>query len=176
MAGKFTDWTLVAQEFNAGEKPVKEIAEKYGLAAITIYAKAKREGWTRPAQVDSGAGGASVQPRAAPMPLKRVAKKGTVNAARALARMMAIVNRLADELEQHLDSPDDSVKSAAEKKGAADILTSLARALEKLTVLEREARIKDGGNDVTENSAGTNGGWDEIQRRLARLSAGTETP
>lgn len=164
------DWAAVAQAFGAGEQPVAEIAREHGLAAITIYARAKREGWARP-----GAAAAAATPNKpvrAGRPARRKGESGDVNAARALARMMAIVNRLADELEQHLDSPEESVTSAMEKKGAADILTSLARALEKLTVLEREASARDAGNAATENLAGADGGWDEIQRRLARLAAG----
>lgn len=179
MAKRVIDWEAVAREYHSNDAPVTEIARKHGLAAINIYAKAKREGWARPAARGGGAGKAKKMTRHGVSSVKRkpaALPEGDVNSSRALARMMNIVNRLADELELHLDHPDDAVMSATEKKGAADILTSLARALEKLTVLEREARAHaaTGGADGPrneENIIGAEEGWDEVQRRLARLAA-----
>jgi len=181
MAKRQIDWEAVARDYHSNDGPVTEIARKHGLAAISIYAKAKREGWARPAAI-----GGSVKIPGKPVrrALSRAQRKpaslpaGDANSGRALARMMNIVNRLADELEQHLDHPGDAVMSAVEKKGAADILTSLARALEKLTVLEREARVHadTGVADETqqeENITGPEESWDELQRRLARLAAGS---
>jgi hypothetical protein len=179
MTKRVIDWDAVARDYHTLDGPVAEIARKHGLAAISIYAKAKRDGWARPGST-GGAGNAKARPR------RKVAAKarkpaaqtvGDVNSGRALARMMNIVNRLADELEMHLDHPDDAVMNAAEKKGAADILTSLARALEKLTVLEREARVHaDAGGTAgamqEQAMAGPEEAWDDLQRRLARLAAG----
>ena len=176
MTQRLIDWEAVARDYHASDRPVAEIARKHGLAAITIYAKAKRDGWARPAPVVAGQPvKASAHPESAAASRKPRAKpKENINASRALGRMMGIVNRLADELEQHLDHPSEPSMSAVEKKGAADILTSLARALEKLTALERDAtqgaRVVQDQN-APEILAGAEDGWDEVQRRLARLAA-----
>lgn len=179
MTKRVIDWDTVARDYHTLDSPVAEIARKHGLAAISIYAKAKRDGWARPVAA-GGAGNAKVLPRrkvAAKARKPAAQPEGGVNSGRALARMMNIVNRLADELEMHLDHPDDAVMNAAEKKGAADILTSLARALEKLTALEREARVHADAGETPggmkgEVMAGQEEGWDDLQRRLARLAAG----
>lgn len=178
MTKRKIEWEAVARDYHASDIPVAELARKYGLAAITIYAKAKRDGWARPGPIV--AAGSVTQP-VRPEIVRRTRKRRlkppeNINASRALGRMMGIVNRLADELEQHLDHPDKPGMSATEKKGAADILTSLARALEKLTVLEREAANQSGAGSVAdlmtaETIAGAEDGWDEVQRRLARLAA-----
>lgn len=181
MARHQIDWEAVAREYHSYDGPVTEIARKHGLAAISIYAKAKREGWARPAPNS----GKTIKPGKPVRKNKsRVKRKpaalpeGDVNSSRVLARMMNIVNRLADGLEQHLDHPGAAVMSAVEKKGAADILTSLARALEKLTVLEREAFAHAGAGGAGDTQNGQNApgpeeSWDELQRRLARLAAGS---
>ncbi len=178
MTKRQIDWEAVAREYNASDMPVTELARKHGLAPINIYAKAKRDGWARPsASHDAGKVKKPVRRVVAKVPrTPTVLPEGDVNSSRALARMMGIVNRLADELEQHLDHPGKPGMSATEKKGAADILTSLARALEKLTVLEREAANQSGAGSVAdlmtaETIAGAEDGWDEVQRRLARLAA-----
>ncbi len=175
MTKRQIDWEAVARDYHASDVPVAELARKHGLAPITIYAKARRDGWARPGpMVVAGTAKALVENDTVKQPRKRRRKMPeNITASRALARMMGIVNRLADELEQHLDYPDKPGMSAIEKKGAADILTSLARALEKLTVLERDAMVsgqtpEDKGQ--MENMAGAEDGWDEIQRRLARLA------
>ncbi len=179
MAGRRIDWEAVARDYAVSDAPATEIARKHGLAAKTIYARAKREGWARP-----GPGsGVKIKKTVPRTPVRKAgrasyAPSGDVNSGRALSRMMNIVNRLADELERHIDLPDEQVMSATEKKGAADILTSLARALEKLTVLEREARAYAGSppmeaRPAEEVIAGAEEGWDELQRRLDRLAAGT---
>lgn len=168
------DWEAVARDYHASDIPVAELARKHGLAAITIYAKAKRDGWARPGPLAAPATvNAPVRTETVRRPRRRRVKSSeNINASRALGRMMGIVNRLADELELHLDHPSDAKMSATEKKGAADILTSLARALEKLTVLERDAGRGQAEDDSahTENLVGTEDGWDEVQRRLACLA------
>ena len=174
------DWEAVARDYHAGAMPMPEIARKHGLAPVSIYARANRDGWGRPGPASETA--KPVKP-ACCTPIKNRRLKsgmagGDVNAARALGRMMNIVNRLADELELHLDHPNEGVMSATEKKGAADILTSLARALEKLIVLEREAGAYPGSVNEADaiaagNNLGAQDGWDEVQRRLARLAAAT---
>jgi len=182
MTKRKIEWEAVARDYHASDIPVAELARKYGLAAINIYAKAKRDGWARPGPIV--AAGKVKKPvrrgfaRRARKPRVKahVTPHENINASRALGRMMGIVNRLADELEQHLDHPGKPGMSATEKKGAADILTSLARALEKLTVLEREAANQSGAGSVAdlmtaETIAGAEDGWDEVQRRLARLAA-----
>lgn len=178
MAGRRIDWEAVARDYAVSDAPATEIARKHGLAAKSIYARAKREGWAR-----SGPAGSTKVKKPVPRtPARKTrqpayAPEEDVNSGRALSRMMNIVNRLADELERHIDLPDEQVMSATEKKGAADILTSLARALEKLTVLEREARAYAGSPPTEVGSggeviAGAEEGWDELQRRLDRLAAG----
>lgn len=176
MTKRKIEWEAVARDYHASDAPVAELARKHGLAAITIYAKAKRDGWARPGPlVAAGTVNAPVRTESAGRPRRRRVKPPkNINASRALGRMMGIVNRLADELELHLDHPDKPGMSATEKKGTADILTSLARALEKLTVLERDAGCRgqiaeDRGQ--RENIAGAEDGWNEVQRRLARLAA-----
>ncbi len=182
MTKRQIDWEAVAKEYHASDMPVPEIACKHGLAPITIYAKAKRAGWARPggSGLKTKDNSRAATKREFGKPSNRSANKPgempheTINSSRALGRMMGIVNRLADELERHLDHPDKPGMSATEKKGAADILTSLARALEKLTVLEREATVsakvaEERGQQ--ENMAGAEDGWDEVQCRLARLAA-----
>lgn len=183
MTRRQIDWDAVAREYNASDMPVAEIACKHGLSPINIYAKAKRDGWARPGVTgDTGKAKKPVRRRlskraGSPPKKPAVISYGDVNSSRALGRMMGIVNRLADELEQHLDHPKKPGMSATEKKGAADILTSLARALEKLTVLEREASNHPGADKQTENVkeaniAGADDCWEEVQRRLARYAAG----
>jgi hypothetical protein len=176
MTKRQIEWEAVARDYHASEIAVAELARKYGLAPITIYAKAKREGWARPGPI---AAAESVNQPVRPEIVRRAHKRRVkppenINASRALGRMMGIVNRLADELEQHLDFPEKPGMSATDKKGAADILTSLARALEKLTVLEREATVSrqmTENKGQMENMAGAEDGWDEVQCRLARLAA-----
>ncbi len=176
MTKRQIEWEAVARDYHASEIAVAELARKYGLAPITIYAKAKREGWARPGPI---AAAESVNQPVRPAIVRRAHKRRVkppenINASRALGRMMGIVNRLADELEQHLDFSEKPGMSATDKKGAADILTSLARALEKLTVLEREATVSrqmTENKGQMENMAGAEDGWDEVQCRLARLAA-----
>ncbi len=176
MTQRSIDWDSVARDYHTRDVPVAEIARKHGMAAITIHAKAKRDGWARPSPlITAQAAKAPARPASVSVSRKGRAKpQENINASRALGRMMGIVNRLADELEQHLDHPEKPGMSATEKKGAADILTSLARALEKLTVLERDATqgakpAQDQG--APEMIAEAEDGWDEVQRRLARLAA-----
>jgi hypothetical protein len=182
MTNQQSAWDAVAREYHASDMPVVEIARKYGMAVITIYAKAKRDKWARPGKplvvqkIEQPVAADEVKAPVRRAGKTRVKPQENINASRALGRMMGIVNRLADELEQHLDFPDKPGMSATEKKSAADILTSLARALEKLTVLEREAgnHSAAGGTAdfmAAENMTGTEDGWDEVQRRLARLAA-----
>ncbi len=176
MTKRKIEWEAVARDYHASDIPVAELARKYGLAAITIYAKAKRDGWARPGPiVETGKVKKPVRRGFAKRPRTGRGKpQENINASRALGRMMGIVNRLADELERHLDHPGKPGMSATEKKGAADILTSLARALEKLTVLEREATVSTKAAEdrsAPENIAGAEDGWDEVQRGLARLAA-----
>ncbi|MEQ1887580.1 MAG: hypothetical protein ABL951_00190 [Alphaproteobacteria bacterium] len=179
MTKRQIDWEAVSRDYHAGAMPVPEIARKHGLAPVSIYAKANRCCWARPGTSDTVKPGKPARrPSIKNRRLKFAMAGGDVNAARALARMMNIVNRLADELELHLDHPNEGVMSATEKKGAADILTSLARALEKLIVLEREAGAHPGSvieadAIMAENNLGALDGWDEVQRRLARLAAAT---
>lgn len=188
MTKRQIDWEAVARDYHASEIAVAELARKHGLAAITIYAKAKRDGWARPGLLGAPTiVNEPVRCETVRRPRRRRLKSAeNINASRALGRMMGIVNRLADELEQHLDYPEKPGMSATDKKGAADILTSLARALEKLTVLERHANGREqiaeniaprhaGQEANNENPVGTEDGWDDVQRRLARLAAG-KTP
>lgn len=123
MARRRIDWEAVARDYAVSEAPVAEIARKHGLVAINIHAQAKREGWARSAP----AGATKVKKPVPRTPARKTrqpayAPSGDVNSGRALSRMMNIVNRLADELERHIDQPGDAAMSATEKKGAADTL------------------------------------------------------
>lgn len=169
MAKRQIDWEQVAHAFIHTSDPVKEIAEKHGLATVNIYTRAKREGWERQLGQTPEARRRRALASAARSLRKRGNRRSGVNSAKALKRMMGIINRLADELEWHLDSPDDSVTTSTEKKAAADILTSLARALEKLTALEREAKGA-AAPAAAEAQMEEQDGWEEVQRRLARLT------
>lgn len=169
MVKRQIDWVQVAQAYIHSSDPVKVIADKHGLATVNIYTRAKREGWFRAMAAIPEKKPVAVKKKTPEVFRKRRIRNGGANSAKALKRMMGIINRLADELEHHLDSPDDSVTTSSEKKAAADILTSLARALEKLTVLERESK---GAKTVAEPDAPgeEQDGWEEVQRRLARLT------
>ncbi|HAK62938.1 MAG TPA: hypothetical protein DCO82_06820 [Alphaproteobacteria bacterium] len=168
MAKRLIDWAQIAHAYIHTGDSVKEIAGKHGLAPINIYARAKREGWFRDVAAGAEKKPVAAKKKAPEILKQRGNRRGGANSAKALKRMMGIINRLADELEQHLDSPDDSVTTSSEKKAAADILTSLARALEKLTALEREAKGA-AAPAATDGQTEEQDGWEEVQRRLARL-------
>lgn len=172
MAKRTVDWQAVALDYAAGLMPVREIAQKHSLASAGIYAMARREGWGRAAAPAAAPRAAVVRPR------KPSAGAGHKGSKHAMRRMIGLVNRLADELSQHLDQAGASDTTPTEQKFAADIVTSLTRTLEKLTQLEREAgrqgpvdreQAKPAGAHDTSSDT-----WDELQRRLARLAAASE--
>ncbi len=153
-----------------GGEAISEIARKFSLATAGIHTKAKKEGWHRPPINKPGVKAA----RAKPGRRKRGSKY-------AMQRMIGLVNRLADELSQNLDQGDAKITPPTEQKFAADMLTSLTRALEKLTALEREmgeAAKTAGAADANDTPSGTSTDiWNELQRRMAGLAAtGAEGP
>lgn len=151
------DWPRVARAFQVGIVPVSEIARKHGVSASTIYARARREGWQR-------------NPGALAGKHRRVVRAGSRGTAEALARMLGIVDRLADALEEQLDDRGDA--PPPDRKAAADMLTNLARALEKLTALEKTILTQNRQTpDQPGERVAAHDAWKEIQRRLARLAA-----
>lgn len=173
MAKRQVDWQAIGLAYAGGVEPVAQIARKHGVATASIYAKAKREGWGRPAGQPAALPGAArtAPPRARAKPARRGSKH-------AMRRMIGLVNRLADELSENLDQAAATDTPPTDQKAVADILNSLTRALKELTALEREASRQITGGVEQSNMAGANdasdtsGAWDELQRRLARLAAG----
>lgn len=176
------DWEAIGLDYCSGGK-LGEIARKYGVATPSILSKAKKEGWSPGETRKAGSGAARVRPvKSAPR------RRGSKYAMR---RMIGLVNRLTDELTQHLDQTTETDQAApggnaqastppTDQKFAADIVTSLTRTLEKLTQLEREANRQSADGREQAKTAGANDAstgtstdtWDELQRRLARLAAG----
>ncbi len=178
------DWEAIGLDYCSGDTPVAEIARKHGVAAVSIYAKARRDGWGRAAPDQdkaAAAAGAARTARTANAAVRRMRRASNRRGSKhAMRRMIGLVNRLTDELTQHLDQTAESDTPPTDQKFAADIVTSLTRTLEKLTQLEREANRQSTEGREQAKTAGANDAstgtstdtWDELQRRLARLAAG----
>lgn len=167
---RVVEWDAIGLAYCGGTQSIAEIARKFSVATAGIHTKAKKEGWSRTAINQPGA----IVARAKPETRKRGSKY-------AMRRMIGLVNRLTDELSNSLNQVDDKITPPTEQKFVADMLTSLTRALEKLTALERETREQSkiaGAADANDTSSGTSTDiWNELQRRMAGLAAaGAEGP
>lgn len=158
---RVVEWEAIGLAYCGGEA-IADIARTYGVALPSIHTKAKKEGWHRPG------GKKSRVKAAAPATGKRGSKY-------AMRRMIGLVNRLADELSLNLDQGSAKITPPTEQKFVADMLTSLTRALEKLTALEREigeAAKTAGAADANDTPTATSTDiWNELQRRMAGLAA-----
>jgi len=167
---RVVEWEAIGLAYSGGTQSIAEIARKFSVATAGIHAKAKKEGWHRPPINQPEANVARVKP----VTRKRGSKY-------AMRRMIGLVNRLTDELSHSLNQTDNKITPATDQKFVADMLTSLTRALEKLTALERETSEQSKitkAADANDTSSGTSTDiWNELQRRMAGLvAAGAEGP
>lgn len=164
MACKRIDWRQVRADYEAGGQSIAAIARRHGMSRSSLYRQRRRQGWQCGAQIASQKGDPAAQ---AP----RALADGAV---RASARMIAIVNRMTDQLDAVLAENDMSAMSAADRKGLSDMVTNLTRALEKLSALERADALADAAtgsrSENPEAESHVHDIWDDLQRRLARLA------
>lgn len=164
MRNRRIDWRQVRAEYEAGGQSIAAIALRHGIARSTLYRQRRKQGWERGMEIPPLNGSAEQIPAKAPVQ----------GAARASARMIAIVNRMTDQLERLLAQSDMSAMSSADRKGLSDLVTNLTRALEKLTALERAGDLADAASGAQVESAEAESRahdiWDDLQRRLARLA------
>lgn len=164
LACRRIDWHQVRAEYEAGGQSIAAIARRHGISRSTLYRQRRRQGWQCGVQTAS-------QNRDQEVQASRVPADG---AARASMRMIAIVNRMTDQLDAVLAESDMSAMSAADRKGLSDLVTNLTRALEKLSALERADDLADAATGArpenTEAESRAHDIWDDLQRRLARLA------
>lgn len=164
MRNRRIDWRQVRADYEVGGQSIAAIARRHGIARSTLYRQRRRQGWVSGGELPSRAGTVE-QALATPL---------GPDALRAATRMIAIVNRMTDQLDTVLAESDMRAMSAADRKGLSDLVTNLTRALEKLTVLERAEDLVDAAPaakaDSAEAESRVHDIWDDLQRRLARLA------
>lgn len=151
----------IKKEYTANKRPLKEIADEYGMSWQAISTRARLEGWPRksgktgkpPAKrkIDSHPRGEIVTPKQLGLRLRRV-----------------IANEIAD-IESRKDSADD-----AEREKTIRRIASLTRSLDKLKLIKKPEQEKSAdGKQKRGRSADGAGLRAELERRLSRIAAGS---
>jgi len=138
MARQRRDWRAIEAEYRAGVA-VAVIARAHGLAASTVYARARRDGWRRDGRSAAGSGGEAAGRGEAGIPH---------GGGRELARLGRLAAQLAERLERVLaENGEDSLLTAG-RESPAGLLLKLCQITDKIVVIERRlagAQVPDPG-------------------------------
>ncbi|MEM7429482.1 MAG: hypothetical protein AAF441_25700 [Pseudomonadota bacterium] len=144
-------WVAARAAYSHGVLTITEIAERYGMARSTLYARIKREGWSAP-RPTTECGPAGESGRQDPDPSDYV------------RRLHELLDKTLLELEINLLA--GGAKSTPDRERDVRTLASLVRVIEKLGAIEPEQQRRNEAEQTEEDEDLMRA---EIADRLARL-------
>lgn len=156
------DWVAVEREYRLGQLYLSEIAETYGVGEAALRRRARKDGWTRDGDDDTG-----------------LAARRGLEVARAHRRLLSdlrdTLGLVQQSLRDHLATADpaDEGPLAGRAETVAGLVRALGTTAERLIRLERQAfdldTVKDGEGHDDGAAADLR---QRLQGRLARLAVG----
>lgn len=155
-----TDWTLIREQYEAGEKTVGMICAEHKLSTTTLYKQIRIENWLTRSQLKE-------QPEKASAPEdrskeRRKRKKRSTDRKALIDRLYFAFEQQIGDLEAHLSL---NMEEGVTEKDART-LGSLARTLEKLIELRQD---EEGTAEATDSEVDIERLLEEIARRLERV-------
>lgn len=163
------DWAAIKVAFEAGELPVRKIAECYGISESGVRGRAGREGWDTTLREAAKAERRKTKPKdrrvAGPTRRKRGHPAGRTPSDRAVmvARLYRVFEARIAAIEARFDP-----ETTADAERDTRMLSALARTLDTLIALDRKAQAE--GEVPTEERHDLDTLRQDLARRLDRLA------